>query len=78
MYMASLTGAEMASRLPVISAEAIAPLVARQHRADARVDAVAEALDRRRRSAATGRAATARSAGLIAPSTKPVAPMPWK
>ena len=46
MYMASLTGAEMASRLPVISAEAMAPLSPGSTRADARVDAVAQALDR--------------------------------
>ena len=38
MYMASLTGVEMASRLPVISADAIEPAVAGHDRADALVD----------------------------------------
>ena len=55
MYIASLTGAEIASRLPVISAEAIAPRSPGSDRADARVDRVAHAVDRRRRSAATAR-----------------------
>ena len=78
MYMASLTGAEIASRLPVISAEAMAPLspgTTARMRASMRV---AHALDRRRRSAATGPAAIGASAVWIAPSTKPDAPMPWK
>ena len=36
MYIASLTGVEIASRLPVISAEAIAPLSPGSDGADAR------------------------------------------
>ena len=47
MYIASLTGVEMASRLPVISAEAMAPVSPDSVGADARVDGVAHALQRR-------------------------------
>ena len=78
MYMASLTGVEIASRLPVISADAIAPLSPGNDRADARVDRVAHAVDAPRRSAARGPAAAGGSACVIAPSTKPVAPIRWK
>ena len=78
MYMASLTGVEIASRLPVISAEAIEPWSPGTHGADALVDRLAHAVDERRRSAATGRAATGGATVLIVPSTKPEAPMRWK
>ncbi len=44
MYIASLTCAVMASRLPVISADAIAPLSPGKRRADAGVDRVTDAL----------------------------------
>ena len=78
MYIASFTGAEIASRLPVISADAIAPFVSRQRRADARVDDVAHAWRSSSRSAASGRRHR-RLGDLDARRvTKPVAPMRWK
>ena len=48
MNSASLTGAEIASRVPVSSADAIAASIARQCRADARVDDGAHLGDHRR------------------------------
>ena len=45
MYIASLTGAEIASRLPVISADAIDAGIARDRGADAAVDRVANTFD---------------------------------
>ena len=78
MYIASLTGVEIASRLPVISAEAMDALVAGQRRADAVVDAFAQFRRRWSRSAARTRRPPAAGLILIAPSAKPEAPMRWK
>ena len=68
MYMASLTGVEIASRLPVISADAIAPLSPGNHGADALIDGFAEIIDERRHSAARSRRSTGGVLVLIAPS----------
>ena len=77
MYMASLTGAEIASRLPVISADAMAPLSPGSTARMRASMAVAQALDRGG-VVSHSPGGDGASAGLIAPSTKPVAPMPWK
>ena len=76
MYMASLTGVEIASRLPVISADAIAPLspgtTARMRLSIAsRMPSMNGGIAQPERRARAGGATV-----LIAPSTKPDAPMP--
>ena len=77
MYIASLTGAEIASRLPVISAEAIDP-ASPGTAARMRLSIASRMPSMKVAYRSHGPGLIGASATFSAPTTKPVAPMRWK